>query len=85
MPFNRNTSFADDVGTTFGHYDSTFTSDTGQVRAELFRRGDSLVAYVSFADGLQIQDVTDKYLAALEAHATEAGCPGRLRIEYSEN
>jgi len=73
MPFVKKTAFAEDVGDRYGQYDSTFTSETGQVRAELFCRGESLVAYVSLAEGRQIQDVTDKYLTALERHAAELG------------
>lgn len=85
MPFVKNTAFAEDVGDTYGNYDSTFTSETGQVRAELFRRGGSLVAYISFADGRSIQEITDNYIAALERHAAELGFPGKLRLMYSEN
>ena len=85
MPFARNSSFAGEIGDTFGEYESTFTSDSGQVRAELFRREDKLIAYVSFAGGLKIQQVTDSYVSALERHALESGYAGKLRITYTEN
>jgi hypothetical protein len=85
MPFAKNPTIAEEVGDVFGEYDSTFTSDTGQVRAELFRRGGSMIAYVSFASGWNVQNITDKYLAQLERHAAEAGFPGKLRITFAEN
>jgi len=43
------------------------------------------VAYISFPEGRQIQDVTDKYIAALKQHAAQVGYAEKLRILYSEN
>lgn len=84
MPFEKNAAFAEDVGTTYGEYESTFVSENGQVRAELFRQGEILVAFVSFANGRQLQDITDRYHAALEKHAAEIGFAGKLRILFPE-
>jgi hypothetical protein len=85
MPFVKDLAVAEEVGNVFGEYDSTFTSDTGQIRAELFRRGGTMIAYVSFAPGWNAQNATDKYLAQLQRHADDAGFPGKLRITFAEN
>ena len=85
MPFVRNAEVVEALGNTYGEYDSTFTSESGQVRADLFRQRDALVAYISFPEGRQIQDVTDKYIAALKQHAAQVGYAEKLRILYSEN
>ena len=83
--FEKDTALADAVRDIFGEYDSTFFSKNKQVRADLFRQYDALVAYVSFPDGRRIQKVTDEYIAALERRAREGGFPGGLQIKYSEN
>ncbi len=63
MTFTKNEAYARETADIYGEHLFTFQSDTGQVNAELFRQDDSVVAYVSFRDGVSIQTVTDRYLA----------------------
>lgn len=67
----------------FGEYLTTFTSRTGQVRADLFRVGQIVNAHVSFPTGMDATSVTDPYLSELRAYARQNGFEGQLRLVYS--
>jgi hypothetical protein len=82
MPFQVDQRVAADAGTLFGEYLTTFTSSGGQVRADLFRRGKVLVAYVTFPTGFDAGSVTDPYVSELRDYAREQGYPDQLRIIY---
>ncbi len=69
MPFATDARLATEAGAAFGTYVATFHSEAGQVRADLFRRGDGLVAHVSFPTGLDAGAVTDRYVGELHAFA----------------
>jgi hypothetical protein len=83
MSFQTDTTLATDVGRLFGDYLGTLLSEHGQVRADLFRRGDRLDAHVSFPTGLDSLAVTDRYVSDLHSYAREHGFEGRLRLIYS--
>jgi hypothetical protein len=84
MPFAIDAKLRDDVGTTFGDYLSTFKSANGQVRADIFSRGDRLEAHVTFPTGLETETVTDKYVSELWTFAGERGFANRIRLILSE-
>ena len=67
----------------YGEYLGTFVSQHGQVRADLFRRGDWLDAHVSFPTGLTGSTVTDRYVSDLWDYANEHGFGERLRLILS--
>lgn len=83
MAFQSDVQFADDVGQVFGEYLTTFESVGGQVRADLFRRGRTLVAHVSFPTGLDATSVTDAYVNELWNYARENGFADNFRVVYS--
>lgn len=66
----------------FGEYRSSFESDNQEVRADLFERGGQLLAYVSFAAGLDAESVTDSWLRHLHRKADDLGFSGKLRLIY---
>jgi hypothetical protein len=80
MPFETDTKFAANVGPMFGDYFGTFISEHGQVRADLFRCGERLVAYLSFPTGLGADAVTDRYVSDLYSYAQEHGFEDRIRL-----
>ena len=67
----------------YGEYLGTFVSQHGQVRVDLFRRGDRLDAHVSFPTGLTGSTVTDQYVSDLWDFASEHGFGERPRLIYS--
>ena len=83
MAFLHDAPFANDVPGAYGEYLSTFESEKRQVRADIFRKGESLVAHVSFPTGSSATKVTDSYLSALQKFAAERGFDGKLRLIYS--
>lgn len=83
MPFEIDRRLAAEVERAFGEYLTTFTSDRGQVRADLFRRGGVVVAHVSFPTGLDAGTVTDPYVSALWDYARDHGFPDHFRVVYS--
>lgn len=83
MPFATDEQLADEVGRAFGEYVTTFTSKTGQVRADLFRVGPFVQAHVSFPTGLDPTSVSDPYLTELWNYAREHGLADQFRLVYS--
>lgn len=83
MSFQTDTTLADNVGTSYGDYISTFESEHRQVRADLFKQGSWLVAHVSFATGLNVDTVTDAYLSTLQAFAKDHGFDSKYRLLFS--
>jgi hypothetical protein len=86
MPFLADQLLADEAGQVFGEYLTTFTSRTGQVRADIFRinRERPVVqAHVSFPTGLDPKFVTDPYLSELWNYARENGFADQFRLVYS--
>jgi hypothetical protein len=83
MPFLADQQMADDVGRVFGDYLMTFTSRTGQVRADLFRVGRVVQAHVSFPTGLDATSVTEPYLSDLWDYARQNGFADQFRLIYS--
>jgi hypothetical protein len=73
MPFKKDMKYAAEIGKAFGEYLITYQSEHGQVRADLFRPGKRVLAYVSFPTGLSASHVTDRYYSELWAYAREHG------------
>ena len=71
------------IGQVWGEYLGTYVSQHGQVRVDLFRRGDQLDAHVSCPTGLNASGVTDRYVSDLEDYAREHGFEERLQLIYS--
>lgn len=82
MPFTVDKEYLDDTDSVYGNYLATFTSPTGQVEARVFQEGRDLVAHVSFPTGLEAWEVTDKWVADLDAFAEGKGLKGNLKIVY---
>jgi len=83
MPFLTDTKFARAVKDSYGDYVTTFESDRHQVRADMFKQGEWLVAHVSFPTGRDISEVNDKYLADLQSYASQKGFSGKFRLVFS--
>ena len=83
MPLQIDAAFAADVKDHYGKYIGTFQSEHRQVRADVFKEGDWLVAHISFPTGLDIAQVKDKYLSELQSFAKEQGFDGKLRMALS--
>ena len=83
MPFLTDKKFARAVKSHYGDYLATFESDSQQVRADVFRQGDWLVAHVSFPTGLDISRVNDKYVAELQSYASQKGFSEKFRLVFS--
>jgi hypothetical protein len=83
MPFETDTRLAADAEKFFGEYAGTFISEHGQVRADLFQRGDWLEAHVSFPTGLDAGVVTDRYVSELTTYARDHGFEHRLQLILS--
>jgi len=86
MPFQSDTELFADVEREFGQYVTSFVSDGGQVRADLFRRGGVVEAHVSFPTGLDASSVNDRYYSVLWNYARENGLsPDQFQIIYSDS
>lgn len=83
MPFQTDAELGTEFGRMFGDYLETFVSEHGQVRADIFRRGDRLEAHVSFSTGIDARTVTDRYVSELAKYASEHGYGDRLRMILS--
>jgi len=83
MAFQHDAAFAARVKKYFGDYIGTFESEHRQIRADMFKFGEALIAHVSFPTGLSASRVTDKYMGELEAIATKQGLAENFRIVYS--
>jgi hypothetical protein len=83
MPFLTDAKFARAVKNSYGDYMATFESDHHQVRADVFKQGEWLVAHVSFPTGLDIERVDDKYLIELQSYANQRGFSGKFRMIFS--
>ncbi|MDQ2687407.1 MAG: hypothetical protein M3Y28_06025 [Armatimonadota bacterium] len=83
MSFQTDATLAENVGTSYGDYMSTFESEHRQVRADLFKQGSWLVAHVSFPTGLDVESVTDAYLSTLQSYAKEHGFERKYRLLFS--
>lgn len=83
MPVQMDTVFAAAVKNHYGEYAGTFRSENSQVRADMFKEGEWLVAHVSFPTGLDLTSVSDKYLAELNSYAAQKGFSGKLRMLFS--
>ncbi len=80
MPFQTDRQMAGESGREFGEYLITFISKTGQVRADLFRRGRVVTAHVSFSTGLNAGSATDSYVSELWDYAREKGFPDQFKV-----
>jgi hypothetical protein len=68
--------------TGFGDYVTSFESDHGQVRVDIYRLGGDVVAYVSRPYGVSPEDVTDPWLAPVKEKAKEVGARDQVRLIY---
>jgi hypothetical protein len=74
MSFHKDERYGADVGIDFGEYLTTFVSEPhGQVRADVFRQGKRVAAYVSFPTGIDATRVTEPYVSALWDYARKEG------------
>ena len=84
--FTKNEVYAKEMADTYadryGEYLFTYTSDTGQVIAELFHKGDMLFAHIDFRDDITASNVTDEYHADLRRKAAELGFAGKFKMLY---
>jgi len=71
MCVSRDEKLAAEVGSFFGTYLGTFTSKHQQVHADIFEEPTGLVAYISFADNLSADQVTDTYFSQLKTFADQ--------------
>ena len=69
----------------FGEYLITFYGETNQVRADLFRRGGEVKAYVSFSPGLYGGNATDHYYGELWDYAREHGFADQFKVVYTHS
>ncbi len=84
MRFYRDERYAAEVGRFYGEYLTSYTSGTGQARADLFRKGDGQVeAHVSFPGGRFASAVTDPYVTDLWEYAREHGFADRFQLILS--
>ncbi len=84
MPFQKDEKYAAEVGSVFGEYLTTFVSEPrGQVRADVFRKGKRVEAYVSFPTGIDASGVTEPYVSALWAYARNEGIADQFRLIMS--
>jgi hypothetical protein len=84
MPFQREEKYAAEVGSVFGEYLTTFVSEPrGQVRADVFRQGKRVAAYVSFPTGIDASDVTEPYVRALREYARKEGVADHFQLIMS--
>jgi hypothetical protein len=83
MPFQTDERLETDVRKAFGAYIMTFTSRSGQVRADLFRTGRVVVAHVSFPSGLDASNVSDPYVSELWNYAREQGIADNFKVVLS--
>jgi len=71
------------VQQSLGEYVESFESDEAQLRADLFRAGDRLFAYVSFAPGYDATTVSVPWLSCLRQRARDLGTGEDLQVVYS--
>ena len=83
MAFQKDQAFAAEPPGQFGEYVDTFVSQTGQVRADLFRVRRTVIAHVWFPTGLEPDKVTDPYVGELWGYAREHGFADHFRVVLS--
>lgn len=84
MPFSTDQAIKEKAEPYFGAYKTTFLSENGQVRADLFEQGGTLKAYIAFESGYDLDNVTDLWISRIEDWADDNGYAGRLQIAYGE-
>lgn len=85
MAFQTDQQLAEGAAKEFGSYLTTFVSERGHVRADFFRRGKGVTAYVSFPTGLDAGSAGDPYYSNLWNYAREQGFPDQFRVVYIES
>lgn len=80
MAFQTVAELAEDEGKFYGDYLTTFFSETGQVRVDIFQRGEWMVAYASFPTGLKPYEATDRYVSNVNEYARQRGFQDKLRM-----
>jgi hypothetical protein len=85
MMIDRDEKFASHVQSFFGEYMGTFTSANRQVRADLFKEGEVLVAHVSYFPGFNSENISDSYFGPIREIAKERGFETKLRIVHSDS
>ncbi len=83
MSIAKDEVFAAAIKNSYGEYLGSFESEHKQVFADLFRRGEMLVAYVRFAKYLKEDDITDRFHGELQDFARQHNAEGKLRILYT--
>jgi hypothetical protein len=83
MSFAADPILITEPGLAFGQYLITFTSQNGQVRADIFRRGRLIEAHVSFPTGLDGTNVADRYETELWDYAREKGWADNFKLIFS--
>jgi hypothetical protein len=82
MPFQTDPRVSALAGKLWGEYLTSYTSSRGEVRAELFRKGGQVTAYVSFPTGLDGIGVKDPYVTELRTYAREQGFADQFEFVY---
>lgn len=84
MPFLQDDQLAHELRAAFGDYLTSFISEPkGEVRADLFRSGRYVMAYVSFPTGAAASNVMDTYIEELRTYAREQAPPEQFRMIYT--
>ena len=84
MPFQRDETYATEVGNVFGEYLTTFVSQpSGQVRADIFQESRRVVAHVSFPTGITAAEVVEPYVGALWGYARESEVADKFQLIMS--
>jgi hypothetical protein len=83
MAFHKDDRIAMEAMRGFGEYIETFVSKTGQVRADLFRRGRIVVAHVSFPTGMEPNTVKDPYVGELWQYARDHDFADNFKLVIS--
>jgi hypothetical protein len=83
MQLIQDKKLEEDAGPYYGKYPGTFHNARRQVRADLFDDGSEVVAYISFAKGVDGANVQDRYRGLLTEYAVSKGFHDRFRIVYA--
>lgn len=83
MAFQNDDRLAAGEAEMFGEYLTTFLSNTGQVRADIFRAGRIVIAHVCFPTSANEWDVTDPYVDDLWQYARGEGFADQFKLIYS--
>jgi hypothetical protein len=83
MSFRTDSFIAENAGPARGQYLTTFDSANLQVRADFFRNGKQLTAYVSFPTGLNAGQAFHQFYDQIHHYAESIGYSEPFRVVYT--